>query len=109
MVKRIQGQGGKAVAVQADVSKADDVKRLFAETKNAYGKVDVLVNNAGAYEFAPLESITAEHFHKLFNLNVLGLHPDHAGGRQTDRRRRRIDRQYQLHRGSDARRPGRRV
>ncbi len=73
VVKRIQGQGGKAVAVQADVSKADDVKRLFSETKNAYGKVDVLVNNAGAYEFAPLESITAEHFHKLFNLNVLGL------------------------------------
>ena len=46
---------------------------VFAETKAAYGKLDVLVNNAGIYEFAPLESITAEHFHKHFNLNVLGL------------------------------------
>lgn len=73
VVDRIQGKGGQAVAVQADVSKADDVKRLFAETKTAYGKVDVLVNNAGIYEFAPLESITAEHFHKQFDLNVLGL------------------------------------
>jgi 3-oxoacyl-[acyl-carrier protein] reductase len=73
VVQQIQGKGGKAIAVQADVSKAQDVKRLFAETKNAYGKVDVLVNNAGIYEFAPLESITAEHFHKQFDLNVLGL------------------------------------
>jgi 3-oxoacyl-[acyl-carrier protein] reductase len=73
VVARIQGKGGQAVAVQADVSKPNDVKRLFIETSAAYGKLDILVNNAGAYEFSPLESITAEHFHKLFNLNVLGL------------------------------------
>lgn len=73
VVKRIHGKGGKALAVQADVSNHDDIKRLFAETRAAYGKLDVLVNNAGIYEFAPLESVTAEHFHKHFNLNVLGL------------------------------------
>jgi len=73
IVRRIKEKGGKALAVQADVSKHEEVKRLFAETKAAYGKLDVLVNNAGIYEFAPLESITAEHFHKHFNLNVLGL------------------------------------
>jgi 3-oxoacyl-[acyl-carrier protein] reductase len=73
VVKRIHEKGGTALAVQGDVSNHDDIKRLFAETKTAYGKLDVLVNNAGIYEFAPLESITAEHFHKHFNLNVLGL------------------------------------
>ena len=73
VVKRITEQGGKAVSVQADVSKPGDITRLFAETKRAYGKLDVLVNNAGVYEFAPLESVTADHFHKLFDLNVLGL------------------------------------
>ena len=73
VVKRIREKGGTALAIQADVSSHDDIKRLFAETKAAYGKLDVLVNNAGIYEFAPLESITAEHFHKHFNLNVLGL------------------------------------
>lgn len=73
VVKRIREKGGKALAVQADVSKHEEIKRLFAETKAAYGKLDVLVNNAGIYEFAPLESITSEHFHKHFNLNVLAL------------------------------------
>ncbi|MFA6240221.1 MAG: glucose 1-dehydrogenase [Candidatus Hydrogenedentales bacterium] len=73
VVKRITDKGGKAVAVQADVSKQDDIKRLFAETKAAFGNVDVLVNNAGVYEFSPLESITEEHFQKMYNLNVLGL------------------------------------
>ena len=73
VVKRIHEKGGTALAIQADVSNHDDIKRLFAEIKAAYGKLDVLVNNAGIYEFAPLESITAEHFHKHFNLNVLGL------------------------------------
>ena len=71
IVRRIKEKGGKALAVQADVSKHEEIKRLFAETKAAYGKLDVLVNNAGIYEFAPLESITAEQFHKHFNLNVL--------------------------------------
>jgi len=73
VVKRITGKGGRAIAVQADVSKLGDITRLFAETKKAYGKLDILINNAGIYEFAPLESVTPEHFHKQFNLNVLGL------------------------------------
>jgi 3-oxoacyl-[acyl-carrier protein] reductase len=73
VVKDIAGKGGKAVAVQGDVSKASDVQRLFAETKKAYGRLDVLVNNAGIYEFAPLGEITEEQFHRQFNTNVLGL------------------------------------
>jgi 3-oxoacyl-[acyl-carrier protein] reductase len=73
VVKHIQEKGGKAVAVQADLAKPDEIKRLFAETKALYARLDVLVNNAGIYGFAPLESITEEHFHKHFNLNVLGL------------------------------------
>src|SRR3989440_2244414 len=73
VVKRIHENGGTALAVQADVSKPDEIKRLFADTKAAYGKLDVLVNNAGIYEFAPLDAVTPEHFHKQFNLNVLGL------------------------------------
>jgi 3-oxoacyl-[acyl-carrier protein] reductase len=73
VVDEISKAGGKAVAVQADVAKPADITRLFAETKKAFGKVDVLVNNAGIYEFLPLEQITAEHFRKLFDLNVLGL------------------------------------
>ncbi len=73
VVKRVQQTGGKALAVQADVSKLEDIRRLFAETKKAFGKLDILVNNAGIYEFAPLEAISAEHFHKHFDLNVLGL------------------------------------
>src|SRR5262249_58580281 len=69
----IKEHGGKAVAVQGDVSKPEDIKRLFAETKRAFGRLDVLVNNAGIYNFAPLGEITPEHYHKQFNLNVLGL------------------------------------
>jgi 3-oxoacyl-[acyl-carrier protein] reductase len=72
-VGEITKKGGKAVAVQGDVSKAADVKRLFAETKKAFGTIHVLVNNAGVYKFGPLESITEEEFHRVFNLNVLGL------------------------------------
>jgi len=73
VVAEITKQGGKAVAVKANVSQQADIKHLFAETIKAFGKVDILVNNAGIYEFAPLEAVTAEHFHKLFDLNVLGL------------------------------------
>jgi 3-oxoacyl-[acyl-carrier protein] reductase len=73
VVAEITSAGGKAVAVQGDVSKKADIDRLFAETKKAYGQLDVLVNNAGIYEFAPLEAVTEDHFHKQFNLNVLGL------------------------------------
>jgi 3-oxoacyl-[acyl-carrier protein] reductase len=73
VVSEITASGGKAVAVQADVAKKADIERLFAEAKKAYGQLDVLVNNAGIYEFLPLEQVTEEHFHKQFNLNVLGL------------------------------------
>ena len=73
VVSRIVAAGGRAVAVQANVARQADITRLFAETKKAFGKVDILVNNAGIYEFAPLEAITEDHFHKQFNLNVLGL------------------------------------
>jgi len=73
VVAAIKGKGGKAVAVQGDVSKAADVLRIFAETKKTFGRLDVLVNNAGVYQFAPLEQITEEQFHRQFNTNVLGL------------------------------------
>lgn len=73
VVAAITKQGGKAVAVQADLSKSADIQRLFSESKSAFGQLDILVNNAGIYEFSPLENITEEHFHKQFNLNVLGL------------------------------------
>jgi 3-oxoacyl-[acyl-carrier protein] reductase len=73
VVNEITGKGGKAIAVQGDVSKQADIDQLFAETKKAYKKVDILVNNAGIYEFAPLEAVTEASFHKIFNLNVLGL------------------------------------
>ncbi|MGH7179472.1 MAG: SDR family NAD(P)-dependent oxidoreductase [Tepidisphaeraceae bacterium] len=73
VVGEINGNGGKAIAVQANLASEPDIKRLFAETKKAFGRLDVLVNNAGIYDFAPLESITPEHFHKSFDLNVLGL------------------------------------
>lgn len=73
VVAEITKQGGKAVAVQADISNPADIKRLFAEAKKAFGGVHILVNNAGIYEFGAIEDITPEHFHKQFNLNVLGL------------------------------------
>ncbi len=73
VVEEITKAGGKAIAVGGDVSKQADITQLFAQTKAAFGHVDILVNNAGVYEFGPLETITEEHFHKQFNLNVLGL------------------------------------
>ncbi len=73
VVAEITKNGGKAVAVQANVVKKSEIERLFAETKKAFGRLDILVNNAGIYEFSPLESVTEEQFHKQFDLNVLGL------------------------------------
>src|SRR5438309_4420440 len=73
VMDEITKQGGKAVAVRANMAKKAEVERLFSEAKKAFGRLDILVNNAGVYEFLPLENVTAEHFHKLFNLNVLGL------------------------------------
>ena len=72
-VQAITGAGGKAVAVQGSVDKKADVERIFTETEKAFGPTDVLVNNAGVYEFQPLEGITEEHFHRQFNINVLGV------------------------------------
>jgi 3-oxoacyl-[acyl-carrier protein] reductase len=73
VVAGITAKRGRAVAVQANVAKPADIQRLFAEAKKAFGRIDILVNNAGIYEFAPLEAVTPEHFHKMFDLNVLGL------------------------------------
>lgn len=73
VVKTVQNSGGKAVAIQADVSKKEQVKKLFQETKKAFGPVDVLVNNAGVYEFKPLEEVDEQHYRRLFDINVLGL------------------------------------
>jgi len=72
-VDEISKRGGKAVAVQASVTKKDDVERLFAEAEKAFGKIDVVVNNAGVYEFVPLEEVTEQQFHKMFDTNVLGM------------------------------------
>ena len=73
VVGEIEGKGGRAVAVQADMAKADDVERLFSDAKTAFGRLDIVVNNAGVYEFMPLEQITEAHFHRQFDVNVLGL------------------------------------
>jgi len=73
VVADIRAAGGEAVAAQADVSKEADVRRLFAEARAAFDRLDILVNNAGVYEFAPLGDVTPEHFHRQFDLNVLGL------------------------------------
>jgi 3-oxoacyl-[acyl-carrier protein] reductase len=72
VVADIRANGGRAIAVQGDVAKPADVRRLFAETKKAFDALDVLVNNAGVYKFQPLEEITEEEFHREFNVNVLG-------------------------------------
>ena len=73
VVAEITAAGGKAVAIQADVSKPAEITRLLDDTKAALGHLDILVNNAGVSEFAPLEAITPEHFHRQFDINVLGL------------------------------------
>lgn len=73
VVTEITAAGGKAIAIQGDVAKPADITRLLSETKAAFGQLDILVNNAGVYEFAPLEAITPEHFHRHFDVNVLGL------------------------------------
>lgn len=72
VVAEITQAGGRAMAVQGDVSQAADVARLFAETVSAYGPLDILVNNAGVFAFMPLEAITEAEFHRQFNINVLG-------------------------------------
>lgn len=73
VVGEIEAGGGRAKAVGADLSKPEEIVRMFEVVKGAYGRVDVLVNNAGIYEFGVLEEIHPEHFHRQFNVNVLGL------------------------------------
>jgi len=89
VVDAIISKGGKAVAIQGDVSNALDVQTLFAGAKKAFGRLDIVVNNAGVYQFAPLEAVTEAEFHREFNINVLGpilttqeaiKHFDEAGG-----------------------------
>ncbi len=89
VVAEITGKGGQAIAVKANVAKQAEIERLFSATKKAFGRLDILVNNAGIYEFPPLPDVTEEHFHRQFELNVLGLilaskealkHFDSAGG-----------------------------
>jgi 3-oxoacyl-[acyl-carrier protein] reductase len=72
VVADITGKGGKAIAVHGNVAEAKDVQRLFEETKKAFGSLDVLVNNAGVFEFSPIEAVTETEFHREFNINVLG-------------------------------------
>lgn len=72
VVATIQAHGGKAISIQADMSKAADVKRLFDTVKTSYGTLDILVNNAGVAVFQMIEDLTEEAFHKQFNTNVLG-------------------------------------
>lgn len=73
VVASIAKAGAKAVAVQGDLSKPDEVAKVFEAAEAAFGRIDVLVNNAGVYDFRPLTQVDAEHFHRLFDLNVLGL------------------------------------
>ena len=89
VVAEITRDGAKAIAVQANVAKQAEIARLFSEAMAAFGRLDILVNNAGIYEFSPLEGVTEDHFHKHFDLNVLGVllaskeavrHFDSAGG-----------------------------
>lgn len=73
VVSAITKAGGKAIAVRGDVTNAADAQGLVDAAIKHYGHVDVLVNNSGVYEFAPIEAVTEEHFHRIFNTNVLGL------------------------------------
>src|SRR5215475_300307 len=73
VVDEISKAGGKAVAVQGSVAKKAEVERLFADAEKAFGKIDVVVNNAGLYEFVPLEQVTEQQFHRMFDTNVLGM------------------------------------
>jgi 3-oxoacyl-[acyl-carrier protein] reductase len=73
VVADIKAKGGKAIAVQANVGDPDSIGPLVDKVVKELGPIDILVNNAGIYEFGPLEQITPEHFHKQFNVNVLGL------------------------------------
>lgn len=72
VVRSITDAGGRAVAVSGDVSKAAEAQGLIDAAIKNFGRLDILVNNSGVYEFAPIEAVTEEQFHKIFNINVLG-------------------------------------
>src|ERR1700689_1949008 len=72
VVDSIIAAGGKAVAVGGDVSKSGEAQGIIDAAIKNYGRLDILVNNSGVYEFGPIEAITEETFHKMFNINVLG-------------------------------------
>lgn len=71
VVTAIENENGQAIAIQADVSKSGDVERLFKEAYAAFGRIDIVINNAGVFKFEPIENITEEEFHRQFNTNVL--------------------------------------
>lgn len=73
VVDEISKRGGKAIAIQGNVTKKSEVERLFAEAEKAFGKIDILVNNAGVYEWVALEAVTEQQFHRMFDTNVLGM------------------------------------
>src|SRR5215468_773295 len=73
VVDEIAKAGGKAVAVQGSVAKKADVEKLFSAAEKAFGKIDIVVNNAGVYEFVPLEEVSEQQFHRMFDTNVLGM------------------------------------
>lgn len=73
VVSEIKAAGGKAIAIQANLGDPDSIGPLVEKTARELGPINILVNNAGVYEFGALEAVTPEHFHKQFNLNVLGL------------------------------------
>jgi 3-oxoacyl-[acyl-carrier protein] reductase len=73
VVAAILAAGGEAVAVRGDVSKSADAQRIIDAAITTYGRLDILVNNSGVYEFSPIEAVTEEQFHRIFNVNVLGL------------------------------------
>ena len=73
VVDEITKRGGKAIAIQGNVAKKADVDKLFSEAEKAFGKIDIVVNNAGVYEFMPLEQVSEQQFHRMFDTNVLGI------------------------------------
>lgn len=71
-MSKIGSDGAKAIVLQADVSHASDVKRMFEETRRVFGSVDILVNNAGVFQFEPFDAVTEREFRREFETNVLG-------------------------------------
>ena len=73
VVQAVVAIGGKAIAVHGNVAKAAEAQAIIDAAVKTYGRLDILVNNAGVYEMKPLADITEDHFHGMFDINVLGL------------------------------------